>query len=61
LLALDYWLVIVRPRQCAPGELCHVDSPTMGFTRRAFWLSVAVYLFALALGYGAELWLRFQE
>jgi hypothetical protein len=29
LLALNYWLVIVRPRRCAPGDVCHADSPLM--------------------------------
>jgi hypothetical protein len=37
LLALNYWLVIVRPRRCAPGEVCHVDSPLMRWNRRVWW------------------------
>jgi hypothetical protein len=62
-LALDYWLVVLRPQRadCAPGELCHVDSPAMRFSRYAFWTAVAIYLCAVLLGYGALLWLRFQR
>ena len=37
LLALNYWLVVVRPRRCAPGELCHMDTPFMRFNRRLYW------------------------
>ena len=43
LMALNYWLVVVRPRRCAPGDVCHVDSPLMRFNRRLFWISAAVY------------------
>ena len=39
LLALNYWLVVVRPRRCAPGELCHTDSPLMRWNRRVWWVS----------------------
>ena len=53
LLALNYWLVVVRPRRCAPGELCHVDSPLMRWNRRVWWTSAAVYVIALALTYGS--------
>jgi hypothetical protein len=55
LLALNYWLVVVRPRRCAPGELCHVDSPLMRFNRRLFWISAAIYLCAVVLTYGSLL------
>jgi hypothetical protein len=55
LLALNYWLIVVRPRRCAPGELCHVDSPLMRWNRRVWWASVAVYVVALALTYGSLL------
>ena len=55
LLALNYWLVVVRPRRCAPGELCHVDSPVMRFNRRLWLASVAVYLVAAVLTYGSLL------
>jgi hypothetical protein len=55
LLAVNYWLVVWRPRQCAPGETCHVDSPWMAWNRRLFWLSVAIYLAALVTTYGAPL------
>jgi hypothetical protein len=36
LLAFNYWLAVVRPRRmdCAPGEVCHVDSPAMRFKSR---------------------------
>jgi hypothetical protein len=53
LLALNYWLVVVRPRQCAPGEICHVDSPLMRWNRRVWWVSAAIYAIALALTYGS--------
>ena len=53
LLALNYWLVVVRPRRCAPGELCHVDSPLMRWNRRVWWTSASVYAIALALTYGS--------
>ena len=53
LLALNYWLVVVRPRRCAPGELCHIDSPLMRWNRRVWWTSAAVYVTALALTYGS--------
>jgi hypothetical protein len=63
LLTLNYWLAVVRPRQqnCAPGELCHVDSPAMRLNRSMFWMSVAIYAVAGTLTYGAILWLRFHE
>ena len=53
LLALNYWLVVVRPRRCAPGELCHMDNPMMRLNRRVWWASAAVYVIALALTYGS--------
>jgi hypothetical protein len=53
LLALNYWLVVVRPRHCAPGELCHIDSPLMRWNRRVWWVSAFVYVIALALTYGS--------
>ncbi len=55
MLAVNYWLVVVRPRQCAPGELCHVDSPTMRWNRRLFWFSAVVYVLAAAITYGSML------
>jgi len=59
-LAVDYWLVVGRPQRadCAPGELCHADSPAMRFSRYAFWSAVVIYVCAVSLGYGALLWLR---
>ena len=53
LIALNYWLVIVRPARCEPGSVCHVDSPLMRFNRRVFWLSAVVYGIALAVTYGS--------
>ena len=55
LLAVNYWLVVVRPRRCEPGEACHVDSPSMRWNRRVFWISAAVYAIAAALTYGSLL------
>ena len=55
LLALNYWLVVVRPRGCAPGELCHFDSPLMRWNRRVFWLSMVIYICAVVLTYGSLL------
>lgn len=56
LLALNYWLAVIRPRHCEPGELCHVDSPMARWNRRLYWTSVAVYAIALTVTYGG-LWL----
>ena len=53
LLALNYWLVVVRPRRCAPGELCHIDSPLMRWNRRVWWVSVAIYVSAVVFTYGS--------
>ena len=55
LMALNYWLVVVRPRQCQPGELCHVDSPLKRWNRRVLWTSVAIYVTALVVTYGSLL------
>jgi hypothetical protein len=59
-LALNYWLVVVRPRQCAPGELCHIDSPFMRFNRRLYWISLALFVIALVVTYGSLLVLRWM-
>jgi hypothetical protein len=63
LLAFNYWLVVVRPRRmnCAPGDVCHVDSRTSRLNRALFWVSVSIYSVALVMTYGAELWLRSQS
>ena len=53
LLLLNFWLVIVRPRRCAPGDVCHVDNPLMRLNRRLWWISVVVYVVALVLTYGS--------
>jgi mercuric ion transport protein len=62
LLAVDYWLIVIRPTrtECAPGEVCYVDSAGMRFSRYAFWTAVVIYVCAVSLGYGALLWLRLQ-
>lgn len=53
LMLLNYWLVVVRPRRCAPGEICHVDSPLMRWNRRIYWVSAGVLIVALVLTYGS--------
>jgi hypothetical protein len=60
LLALNYWLVVVRPRRCEPGELCHMDTPFMRFNRRLYWTSVAIYLTAALVTYGGLLVLKWM-
>lgn len=62
LLAFNYWIAIVRPRSmnCAPGDVCHVDSPSMRFNRRLFWTSVVIYAGAVAFTYAALWWVRWQ-
>ena len=57
-LALNYWMVVVRPRQCAPGELCHIDSPFMQFNRRLYWISLVLFAVALIVTYGSLVVLR---
>jgi hypothetical protein len=58
LMALNYWLVVVRPRRCAPGDICHVDSPLMKWNRRVYWVSAIVYGAALVLTYASMAVLR---
>jgi len=53
-LALNYWMVVVRPRRCAPGELCHMDTPLMRFNRRLYWASVVLFAIALVVTYGTR-------
>ena len=62
LLLFNYWIAVARPRrlECAPGELCHVDSRAMRVNRVSFWISVAIYGVALLLTYGASWWVRAQ-
>jgi len=59
-LIIDYWVVVVRPRQmnCAPGEICHIDSPTMRANRVVFWISVAIYAASVTFTYATSWWLR---
>ena len=52
LLGANYWLVVVRPRRCAPGDICHPDTPSMRWNRRLFWVSVVLYVTAIGLTYG---------
>jgi hypothetical protein len=63
LLAVNYWIAVVRPRRndCAPGEVCHVDSPAMRVNRKLFWLSVIIYVIAVTLTYAAIWWVRMQS
>ncbi len=63
ILLFNYWLAVARPRRlnCAPGELCHVDSPAMRLNRALFWTSVAVYAGAVAFTYAALWWVRMQS
>ena len=62
MLAINYWLAVVRPRQmnCAPGEVCHIDSPAMRVNRVLFWVSVTIYAGAVTLTYAALWWVRMQ-
>ena len=55
MLAANYWVVIVRPRTCAPGEICHVDSPAMRWNRMIFWFSAIVYVAAAVMTFGSLL------
>ena len=59
LLAFNYWLAIARPKtlNCAPGDICHIDSPISRFNRTMFWTSLAIYVVAVTATYGAEWWL----
>jgi hypothetical protein len=58
LLSLNYWLVVVRPRRCEPGDVCHRDAPFMRVNRVLYWTSVVVYAAAVAITYGGLLVLR---
>ena len=62
MLALNYWLAIVRPRQadCAPGEICHIDSPAMRVNRILFWTSLVIWAGAVTFTYAALWWVRLQ-
>ena len=63
LLAFNYWLVIVRPRDmnCAPGDVCHIDSTASRVNRRMFWASAGIYVVAVVMTYGAQQWLRLRQ
>jgi hypothetical protein len=62
MLGMNYWLAIVRPRRinCAPGEICHIDSPAMRVNRVMFWTSVVIWAGAVTLTYAALWWVRLQ-
>ena len=59
-LALNYWLVVVRPRACAPGELCHMDTRFMRFNRQLYWTSLALFIASLVLTYGSQVVIRWM-
>jgi hypothetical protein len=63
MLTVNYWLAIVRPRRvdCAPGEICHIDSPTMRVNRILFWTSVVIWAGAVTFTYAALWWVRLQS
>jgi hypothetical protein len=63
MLAFNYWLAVVRPRKmnCAPGEICHIDTPTMRVNRVLFWVSVGIYAGAVTFTYAALWWVRMQS
>ena len=58
-LAFNYWLAVARPKklQCAPGEICDIDSPMSRLNRALFWTSLVIYVVALTATYGAEWWM----
>jgi hypothetical protein len=62
-LAFNYWFAIVRPRrmECAPGEICHTESPAMRITRVMFWTSVTIWIGAVAFTYAALWWVRLSS
>ena len=62
MLGMNYWLTIVRPRRinCAPGEICHIDSPAMRVNRVMFWTSVVIWAGAVTFTYAALWWVRLQ-
>ena len=60
-LVLNYWMVLVRPRLCAPGEMCHIDSRFMRFNRRLYWLSLALVATALVVTYGSLLVIKWIQ
>jgi hypothetical protein len=60
MLALNYWLAVMRPREmeCAPGEVCHVDSRPMRLNRALFWTSVVIWAGAVVFTYAEIAWVR---
>lgn len=55
MVAVNYWLLVVRPGDCRSDEACHPDTPMMRRSRGLFWLSVGIYLTALVTTYGSLL------
>jgi hypothetical protein len=46
---------------CAPGEICYIDSPAMRINRGLFWVSVVIYAGAVTFTYAALWWVRMQS
>ena len=63
LLVVNYWLAVVRPRRmdCAPGDVCHVDSRASRLNRGLFWVSVVIYAGAVTFTYAALWWVRMES
>jgi hypothetical protein len=63
LLAFNYWFAIVRPRRvaCAPSDVCYADGPASRANRVMFWMSLAIYLGAVAISYGLSWWIRMKS
>jgi hypothetical protein len=63
LLIVNYWLAVLRPQRtnCAPGDVCHVDSRAMRLNRVMFWISVSIYAGAVIFTYAALWWVRSQS
>ena len=60
-LAQDSPIRLEAKFDCAPGELCHIDSRAMRFSRKLFWLSVTIYVIAVTATYAALWWVRMQS
>ena len=53
LLSANYYLMYsyIPSKECAPGEVCHVDSPSSRLGRKVLWASVGVYTASLFVTY----------
>ena len=60
MLGINYWMAIVRPRRmnCAPGDLCHIDSAASRWNRTLFWISVVIYAGAVLFTCATLWWIR---